>query len=318
MLKIRNPSKYSFWLLIVVALILAGLGLTHINWQYRQGWVQAIWHICQSGVQNLGQHWSVTWQLVILAIAFVVIVRGGWSIGQQVRSTRRFVRLFLPLRETPPARLRTLLEAHNLSAENIVYLNLTVPHAFCLGFWRPRIWLTSDLINLLSDEELTVVLAHEVYHCRRRDPLRLLISRALKSAFFFLPLVGDLANFVELQQEIAADQSVIEYLGDDLPLLCTLQKLLTQDMKGTPLPSATFTPFNVTEARLRRLIYPSQSTPFSWRDTMANWAINVGMVMFVWLCSYVVLAFYRLNRWLNTKRLGLALSRSRPISCKLS
>jgi hypothetical protein len=277
--KIHSLSKYSFLFLVLLALVLVGLGLMLIGWHYQQGWLQAIWHVCQSGIQNLGQHWSVTWQLIILMLVFGVIARSGWSIGQQVKGTQGFVNLFEPLREMPPARLLALLKAHNLSAENIVYLNLTTPHAFCLGLWRPRIWLTAGLVNLLNDEELTAVLVHEAYHYRHRDPLRLLISRSLKSAFFFLPLVGELAQFTELQQEIAADEAVIEYLDDDLPLLCTLQKLLTQDVKRISLPDATVTAFNVTEARLRRLIYPTRSRSIHWRDTIANWSINAGVIM---------------------------------------
>ena len=282
MLKRPNLSQYAFWLLVLITFVLAGLGLGLAGWQYRRGWVQTIWHLCQSGLQNLGQHGSVVWQLVILATIAVVLLRASWSTGQQVWSTRRFVRLFWPLREAPPARLQALLAAHNLSTEDVVYLNLPATHAFCLGFWRPRIWLTAGLIDLLTAEELAAVLAHEAYHCRRRDPLRLLLSRAVKSAFFFLPLVGDLAKLVELQQEIAADQAVIERMGDDLPLLCSLQKLLTQGSSKTPLPRATITPFNVTEARLRRLIYPAQSPPFSWRSSLANWFVNAGVVMFLY------------------------------------
>ncbi len=278
--KIHNLSKYSFLFLVLIALVLAGLGVTLIGWHYQQGWLQAIWHICQSGIQNLGQHWAIAGQFVVLVFVFVVIARGGWSTWQQIKTTRRFVHLFEPLREVPPARLFSLLKAHNLSTEDIVYLNLNAPHAFCVGFWRPRIWLTAGLVNLLTDEELTAVLVHEDYHYRRRDPLRLLISRSLKSAFFFLPLIGDLAKFVELQQEIAADEAVIEYLNDDLPLLCTLQKLLTQNIKPTPLTGATVTPFNVTETRLRRLVYPAQPISIHWRDTIANWSINVGVMMF--------------------------------------
>lgn len=278
--KTANLSKYSFLLLILITSALAGLVLMLIRWHYQQGWLDAIWHVCQSGIQNLGQHWSVAWQLAILAIVFMVIARGGWSTWQQIKTTRRFVHLFEPLRERPSPRVLSLLKVHNLSTEDVVYLNLTAPHAFCLGFWRPRIWLTTGLANLLSDEELTAVLVHEAYHYHRRDPLRLLISRSLKSALFFLPMIGDLANFAELQQEIAADEAVIEYLDDDLPLLCTLQKLLTQDTLRAPLPYATITPFNVTEARLRRLVYPPRPVPIRWRDTIANWSINVGVILF--------------------------------------
>jgi Zn-dependent protease with chaperone function len=280
MLKRPNFSQYAFWLLVLITFALAGLGLRLAGWQYRRGWVQTIWHLCQSGLHNLGQHGAVIWQLVILATIATVLLRAGWSIGQQVWSTRRFMRLFLRLRETPPARLQVLLASHNMSIEDLVYLNVPASHAFCLGFWRPRIWLTARLTDLLTDDELAAVLAHEAYHCRRRDPLRLLISRAIKSAFFFLPLVGDLAKLAELQQETAADQAVIETMGDDLPLLCSLQKLLTQGAAKPPLPRATITPFNVTEARLRRLIYPAQSSLFSWRNSRANYSFSY------WRCYF--------------------------------
>lgn len=161
------------------------------------------------------EHRALTWQLIILILIFVVIIRGCWSLVEQVWNTQQLVRLFFPLRETPPARLRGLLESQGLSAESTVFLNLTTNHAFCLGFWQPRIWLTAGLVNLLTDEELTAVLTHEVHHCRHRDPLRLLIVRALRAAFFFLPLIGNLAKAIELQQETEADQSTIRHLGDD-------------------------------------------------------------------------------------------------------
>ena len=65
------------------------------------------------------------------------------------------------------------------------------------------------------------------------------------------------------------------------PQCRTLQKLLTQDVKRTLLPDATVTPFNVTEARLQRLGYPTQPILIHWRDTVANWSINVGVIMFL-------------------------------------
>lgn len=281
MLSRFNFSQYAFWLLVGMTSALAGFGLGLAIWQYRRGWVQTIWHLCQSGFQNLEQHGSVVWRLVALAIVAIVLLRAISNIGQQMRSTHRFMRLFWPPREIPPTRLQELLAIHRLSTKDIVYLNLPTPYAFCIGFWRPRIWLTSGLTDLLNDDELTAVLIHEAHHCRRRDPLRLLISRAIRSGFFFLPLVGDLAKLVELQQEIEADQLVIQKMGDDLPLLCSLQKLLTRGVSGTLSPKVTVTPFNVTEARLRRLIYPANSTRFCWRNGLPNWFINIGMIMFL-------------------------------------
>ena len=282
MFKRHNPSNYAFWILILIIFAVVGVGLEIIEWQYRQGWLQTFWHLCHSGLKNLGQHRAAAWQLLVLGIMVTVTTRAGWSIIQQVRSTKRFARLFLPLREMPSPRLQTLLAAQRHSPEDFVYLNLSTTHVFCLGLWRPQIWLTVGLANLLTDEELTAVLAHELYHCRRRDPLRLLISRAIKSALFFLPLVDDLAKLAELQQEIAADQAAIEYLGDDLPLLCSLQKLLTQGTQPTSFPQVALTSFNVTEARLRRLVYPVQSPLFNWRRIIIHGFINVVVVIFLY------------------------------------
>jgi Zn-dependent protease with chaperone function len=169
----------------------------------------------------------------------------------------------------------------------VVYLDLAAPYAFCQGFWRPRIWLTAGLVDLFSDEELAAVLMHEAFHCRRYDPLRLLISQALKAAFFFFPLVRKLAEFSDLQQEVAADQSVIEYLGSDLSLLSALQKLLTQRAKQPTLSNATLNLFSVTEARLRRLIYPTQTNPVNWQGLLTTWAINLSVIAMLGSIGYL-------------------------------
>ncbi len=275
-------SAFYFWFLLALTITLIGLGLRLMIWIYGQGWGQTLWHVCQSGFNNLSQHLPLVWQLAISAVLAVVLGRGSWGLIQQIVQTRRFARLFWPLQKRPPARLRKILKANNLPGEKVVYLDISTPRAFCLGFWRPHIWLTSGLVALLSDEELTAVLAHEAYHCRRRDPLRLLITRAIKSAFFFLPLVSYLAQAAELQQETAADQSAIRQVGDDLPLLCALQKLLTHNTQMMPDGEAILTSFNATEARLRRLIHPgvqSSSPSFQVRDLLAKWSVNLGVVI---------------------------------------
>lgn len=270
-------QKYSsfnlyFWLLIAVSFGFGNVGLA-LSWMYRRTWGEVLEHICQANFQHLQEHLPLAAQLIIPTILLIVFIRGGMSLVRQLRTTGQLTRLFLPLRESLPVRVEVLLAAHGLKNEDIVFMNLPVAHAFCLGFWEPHIWLTAGLVNLLSNEELDAVLAHEAYHCRQRDPLRLLLVRTFKAAFFFLPLVSDLAQAAELQQEVGADQAAIAYLGDDLPLLCTIQKLLKID-SAERWPTAAYSPFNVTEARLRRLIYPPQ--PFCWQIYLPSGLISLG------------------------------------------
>ena len=132
--------------------------------------------------------------LILPLLALIILIRMGLTIKHQLQTTHQFTQHFLPFRKNVPTRLQKLLKIQQIPIQHIVYLNLNSPHAFCLGFWRPSIWITEGLLNLLSDQELAAVLAHEVYHYQHRDPLRLLISRALKSAFFFLPVISNIGK----------------------------------------------------------------------------------------------------------------------------
>jgi Zn-dependent protease with chaperone function len=51
--------------------------------------------------------------------------------------------------------------------------------ACCVGLWRPQILLSRGLTEQLQDDEVAVVLAHELAHAQRLDNLRALLLRFL-------------------------------------------------------------------------------------------------------------------------------------------
>src|SRR5207253_8175890 len=61
------------------------------------------------------------------------------------------------------------------------------PQAFCSGLLCPRVYLSSGALELLEDDELQAVVAHEAYHAKRRYPLRFFVARTFADALFFLP-----------------------------------------------------------------------------------------------------------------------------------
>src|SRR5262245_1281550 len=103
MVKRCYQANYYAWLLITVTLVLAGFSLITLNWDYEQ-WSHTFLSACHR-LYSLREHAPVIWQLVVLGLILTIGVRGGWSVGQQLHSTQRFTRLFLPFRKPPPPRL---------------------------------------------------------------------------------------------------------------------------------------------------------------------------------------------------------------------
>jgi Zn-dependent protease with chaperone function len=83
------------------------------------------------------------------------------------------------------------------------------PHAFCAGFLRPRVYVTSGALAILDEPALSAVLVHERHHARRRDPLRLATSRVLAQSIFFLPALRELGRRQQALAEMSADESAI-------------------------------------------------------------------------------------------------------------
>jgi Zn-dependent protease with chaperone function len=101
-----------------------------------------------------------------------------------------------------------------------------LPLAFCYGFLRPRVCVSTGICALLDDGELAAVLMHEEYHRRRREPLRLVLLAGLGNALSFWPGLSVLLAEARTEVEVAADASAIARLGSVQALARALMKLL--------------------------------------------------------------------------------------------
>jgi beta-lactamase regulating signal transducer with metallopeptidase domain len=152
-----------------------------------------------------------SWVLPDLAAASLAVLGLG-SVGvavlaltlrsalRQLRATHRFERGLAVIGTLPDEpRVRLVDEA--------------APQAFCVGLLRPRVYLSRGAAELLTGEERLAVLAHEFHHARRRDPLRLLVTRSVGAGLFFLPALARLARRHAALTELAADEAAEEVDG---------------------------------------------------------------------------------------------------------
>ena len=105
--------------------------------------------------------------------------------------------------------MRTLRVTGTLADDPAVrVIELAAPMAFCAGWLRPRVYVSTGGLSRLSPDELAAVLAHEHHHKALRDPLRLAVGAVLSQALFFLPVLRPLheryGDVAELRADAAA------------------------------------------------------------------------------------------------------------------
>lgn len=97
------------------------------------------------------------------------------------------------------------------------------PEAFCAGYLRPTVYISTGALESLTRPELHAVLAHEYHHRLVRDPLRFAFGRILSQALFFVPVLGPLfTRYADLAESNADGAAVRASAGRRGPLASAL------------------------------------------------------------------------------------------------
>jgi len=187
---------------------------------------------------------------LVASVAGGLLAAGLWvgTVVRQWRRTGAAERSVARRAVAPPPRFSQLLERHAL-ADRVILIDDRRPIAFSIGLASPRIVLSTALLTLLEEDELEAVLLHEQSHLRHQDPARLLVTRTLGTAFFFIPVLKVLAKRHEAAVELAADDDVIAAQGQTLSLASAVVKLL-----GPNRPAAAGAFMAGADLRLLRLL----------------------------------------------------------------
>jgi Zn-dependent protease with chaperone function len=140
--------------------------------------------------------------------------------------------------------------------------------AFTLGIIRPRVYVSTHLLDTLSPAQSAVVMAHERGHQRRRDPLRRLILQA--AATLHLPHVRRrLLDAHELAVEQTCDTLAAQSSGGDRLLVA--ETLISLQRMASPAPAeALGASHTQLEARVLALLETpiDASKPLRWRTAV--------------------------------------------------
>ena len=145
--------------------------------------------------------------LAALTLALGLAVHLALNIAQTAvraeRERRRQHHLIAILGDPMPGVPRTRVLAH------------PQPLAYCVPGFRTTTVLTDGLVDALTSDELTAVIAHERAHLDQFHHLVLLSFRAWHSALPWFPIANRAERAVALLTEMLADDTARREVGDD-------------------------------------------------------------------------------------------------------
>lgn len=146
----------------------------------------------------------------------------------------------------------------------------TVPMA--MGLWRPEICLSERVIRELSPEAQESLLAHELGHLVRRDPLWRLVAGVIGRVFFFQPLNWLAARKLAACAELLADDWAARRTARPLALAECLTRVARWTMspvRGLPVVAAVNGPSDLKQ-RVERLLRGEGLAPGTQRRVWAG------------------------------------------------
>ena len=129
------------------------------------------------------------------------------------------------------------------------------------GCLRGRILVPQEVFTRLDREQMSALLAHEVAHLARRDPLWTLLGQVICDLFFFQPLNRCTRQQLRVEAEYLADRQAVGVLTDRLGLarcLATLGEWSLARAPGViahPPPAVGVSPYHsILALRIERIL----------------------------------------------------------------
>lgn len=149
----------------------------------------------------------------LLALVIAGVGLAAQSLGRQLLASRRLARYVSARAQTAPDALRSIAARAGLRGR-VLLVDAPESFSFVYGLLAPRVAVSTGLVEAASANELSAVIEHERYHVQNLDPLKIVLTRSLSAALFFLPVLDALRARYTADCELAADRQAIARCGD--------------------------------------------------------------------------------------------------------
>ncbi|WP_028611446.1 M56 family metallopeptidase [Paenibacillus harenae] len=253
----KRRSKYLFFSSAVISLfIMIQMGM-YVSEKLSGVALRNVFDHCTSILQKFGMGW-MAFMLDLLVVSTPLLA--VCLICKQLYLSRRLYKKLSKLQDA--ALTAELNETYNGGIESILVVSHQDPIALTMRFVRPRIVLSTGLIQLLDAGELEALIRHEIFHMKHKDPLKTFILVLCSTVFWYVPILKWCRKQYTAAREIQADSYAIGATGSAENLGSALLKLLRKNRTMRfPFTYASFAESSINY-RIKYLIDPQAELAF--------------------------------------------------------
>lgn len=197
-----------------------------------------------------------------------------------------------------------------------VQVSDTISSPAVIGILKPMLFIPATMITGLNQSQLEAVIAHEIAHIRRFDPVVNFCQMLIEAVLFFNPAVAWIGSQIRMEREACCDVFGVSATGDEAMYLDTLalwaEQMRNQSSSSTvgALAFADRQESTLLD-RVRRVLFPDfvPATRFSPISTVFLFAI--GLVLFASLWQGTMFAVQVADEFLPHEQVVAKLTESR-------
>ena len=156
--------------------------------------------------------------------------------------------------------------------------------AYCIGWRRPKIVVSSALRTALDPQARQAVIDHERHHLAHRHPAKRFALDVAVLALFWLPGFRGLAARLQTRWEVAADEAAIASAGDPASVGRALLTFASLKRGGTAAMSVLAAFVSGMETRIRNILRGGRAPAAGvFRSASGGWFMGSGMIAVAFL-----------------------------------
>ena len=249
-------QKNLLWLVVgtpwIVSVICVFVFLPSLFQLESMSWLSRLAHWHHPYVFYLDSWHSITLLIFILGAAYVLLRKGLTA-----------VRYFNALASL--SNLSRDKDKHREIGQDVVVLESQIPSAFTAGLFSPKCYVTTGLIEQVSETELGIVIAHERAHIKHKDTLKKLFF-ALLASLYPRPVIQRLNRLFSVATEQLADAHVGKSYSvfDIAQTLVNAAKMQRFTGNNASPAGVNFFISDDVDVRIRALVAPQEFRSFPW------------------------------------------------------